>query len=245
MYEYVKAIPQKPLPDPTKFIRREGEPERHAVKRKNADIQAEYNAMTGVALYMLLMSFSQNGVNKLCNYYEHLQMRDPDGESEVSEGFDEALTYFEDHFNKCHDRAALVKTWLPAQYTGPPTFLDQLIYDRALSLSKIAARKELTNEMSSPDECEKLYEEALWCLYALQDDLLQKDNPYIEEDRETISTWIKRTKLRLVRCRVRMGMNERDRLRDANADVNLSDVPRDPPPWEVPVLEQRPPSSQR
>lgn len=54
--------------------------------------------------------------------------------------------------------------------------------------SKMAARKELTNEMSSPDECEKLYEEALWCLYALQDDLLQKDNPYIEEDRETIST---------------------------------------------------------
>ena len=52
----------------------------------------------------------------------------------------------------------------------------------------MAARKELTNEMSTPDECEKLYEEALWCLYALQDDLLQKDNPYIDEDRETIST---------------------------------------------------------
>ncbi|KAH9834861.1 kinase-like protein [Rhodofomes roseus] len=245
MYGYVKAIPQKPLPDPTKFIRREGEPERHAVKRKNADIQAEYNAMTCVALYMLLMSFSQNGVNKLCHYYEHLQMRDPDGDTEVSEGFDEALTYFEDHFNKCHDRAALVKTWLPAQYTGPPTFLDQLIYDRALSLSKIAARKELTNEMASPDECEKLYEEALWCLYALQDDLLQKDNPYIEEDRETISTWIKRTKLRLVRCRVRMGMNERDRLRDANADVNLSDVPREPPPWEVSVLDRQATASPR
>ncbi|KAI0733248.1 kinase-like protein [Fomitopsis betulina] len=245
MYEYVKAIPQKPLPDPTKFTRREGEPERHAAKRKHADIQAEYNAMTCVALYMLLMSFSQNGVNKLCNYYEHLQMRDPDGESEVSEGFDEALVYFEDHFNKCHDRAALVKTWLPAQYTGPPTFLDQLIYDRALSLSKMAARKELTNEMSSPDECEKLYEEALWCLYALQDDLLQKDNPYIKEDRDTISTWIKRTKLRLVRCRVRMGMNDRDRLRDANADVNLSDVPRDPPPWDVPILSLPTPAPPR
>ena len=47
------------------------------------------------------------------------------------------MIYFEDHFNKCHDRAALVKTWLPAQYTGPPTFLDQLIYDRALSLVSI------------------------------------------------------------------------------------------------------------
>lgn len=81
----------EPLPDPAKFTRREGEPERHAAKRKNADIQAEYNAMTCVALYMLLMSFSQNGVNKLCHYYEHLQMRDPDGDSEVSEGFDEGM----------------------------------------------------------------------------------------------------------------------------------------------------------
>lgn len=108
MYEYVKAIPQsehldehcvsncelteeqfvEPLPDPSKFTRREGEPERQAAKRKNADVQAEYNAITCVALYMLLMGFSQNGVTKLVNYYEHLQMRDPEG-GEVSEGFDE------------------------------------------------------------------------------------------------------------------------------------------------------------
>ncbi|OSX57354.1 hypothetical protein POSPLADRAFT_1067833 [Postia placenta MAD-698-R-SB12] len=235
MYEYVKAIPQKPLPDPSKFTRREGEPERQAAKRKNADVQAEYNAITCVALYMLLMGFSQNGVTKLVNYYEHLQMRDPEG-GEVSEGFDEALMWFEDHFAKCHARANLVKTWLPAQYTGPPTFLDQLVYDRALMLSRTAARKELLDQATSPDECEKLYEESLWCLYALQDDLLQKDNPFTEEDRATISTWIKRTKLRLVRCRVRMGMSDRDRLKDARLDKNLDDVQRDPPPWEVPVL---------
>lgn len=50
---------------------------------------------------------------------------------------------------------------------------------------------------------------------------------------------IKRTKLRLVRCRVRMGMSDRDRLRDARLDKNLDDVQRDPPPWEVtPDLEQ-------
>ena len=52
----------------------------------------------------------------------------------------------------------------------------------------MAARKELTNEMSSPDECEKLYEESLWCLYALQDNLLQTGNPFMDEDRETIAT---------------------------------------------------------
>ena len=54
--------------------------------------------------------------------------------------------------------------------------------------SRTAARKELFNEHKSPDECERLYEESLWCLYALQDDLLQKGNPFMEEDRETIAT---------------------------------------------------------
>ena len=79
----------EPLPDPAKFSRREGETDRLAARRKNADIQAEYNAMTCVALYMLLMSFSQKGIDKLRNFNEHLQMRDPEGEWEVSEGFDE------------------------------------------------------------------------------------------------------------------------------------------------------------
>jgi serine/threonine-protein kinase ULK2 len=46
-------------------------------------------------------------------------------------------------------------------------------------------------------------------------------------------TGIKRTKLRLVRCRARMAMNDRERLQDARADQNLVDVTRYPAPWEV------------
>lgn len=46
-------------------------------------------------------------------------------------------------------------------------------------------------------------------------------------------TGIKRTKLRLVRCRARMAMNDRDRLNDARADLNLADVARIPAPWDV------------
>ncbi|THH10496.1 hypothetical protein EW146_g8351 [Bondarzewia mesenterica] len=238
MYEFVKAIPQKPLPDPSKFMPREGEPEKNAQRRRNADFQAEYNAVTCVAIYMLVMSFSQKGIEELRNYQEHMEMRHPDEDFVVSEGFDDALTWFKDHFLKCNDRVALVKTWLPAQYTGPSTWVDELVYNRALTLSRTAARKELLDQHRTPDECEKLYEESLWCLYALQDDLLQKDNPFMEEDRETISTWIKRTKLRLVRCRVRMNMNNRDRLKDARADKNLDDVSRIPAPWDVEALEQ-------
>ncbi|KAG6829718.1 hypothetical protein H0H87_010424 [Tephrocybe sp. NHM501043] len=233
MYEYVKAVPQKPLPDPTKFAQREGEADKHARRRRLQDMEAEYNAVTCVAVYMLLMSFSQKGINKLRNHQEHMKMRHPDGDFIVSEGFDDALAWFKEHFIKCNDRAALVKTWLPVRYDGPKSWLDQLVYDRALVLSRTAARKELLDQATSPDECEKLYEESLWCLYALQDDLLQVGNPFMDEDRETIATWIKRTKLRLVRCRARMTMNDRDRLNDARADQNLADVARIPAPWDV------------
>ncbi|KAK7052996.1 Serine/threonine-protein kinase [Paramarasmius palmivorus] len=232
MYEYVKAVPQKPLADPTKFTKREGEADKLARKRKNADMEAEYNAVTCVAVYMLLMSFSQKGVNVLRNYQEHMKMRHPDGDFVVSEGFDNALTWFKEHFIKCNERASLVKTWLPTQYDGAKSWLDQLVYDRALLLSRTAARKELLDQASTPDECEKLYEESLWCLYALQDDLLQTGNPFMDEDRATIATWIKRTKLRLYRCRARMAMNDRDRLNDARADVNLVDAARVPAPWD-------------
>jgi len=123
----------------------------------------------------------------------------------ISLNFFLALNWFKDHFLKCNDRAELVRTWLPVSYDGPKSWLDQLVYDRALLLvsltfskhvwtyfnfiqSRTAARKELLDQMSTPDECEKLYEESLWCLYALQDDLLQSGNPFMDEDRETIAT---------------------------------------------------------
>ena len=76
-----------------KFAKREGETEEQAEKRKNDSIDAEYNAVTCIALYLLLMIFSQKGIDKLRSYHEHMQMRDPDGEYEVSEGFDEGLSH--------------------------------------------------------------------------------------------------------------------------------------------------------
>lgn len=53
---------------------------------------------------------------------------------------------------------------------------------------------------------------------------------------------IKRTKLRLVRCNARMGMNDRDRLNDARADQNLADVARIPAPWDAKPLDQQQPT---
>lgn len=45
--------------------------------------------MTCVALYMLLMSFSQKGIDKLADFQEHMKMKHPDGKFVVSEGFDD------------------------------------------------------------------------------------------------------------------------------------------------------------
>lgn len=96
------------------------------------------------------MSFSQKGIDKLRNFQEHLKMRHPDGDFVVSDGFEMgsflvflpalfylfllALNWFKDHFLKCNDRAELVRTWLPVSYDGPKSWLDQLVYDRALLL---------------------------------------------------------------------------------------------------------------
>jgi hypothetical protein len=59
------------------------------MRRKNADVEAEYNAVTCVAVYMQLMTFSQKGIDKLRNHQEHIKMRNPEGEFLPSEGFDD------------------------------------------------------------------------------------------------------------------------------------------------------------
>ncbi len=113
MYEFVKSVPQsalhmpltavadfynglwlEPLPDPNKFTPREGENEKLAARRRNADVQAEYNAVTCVATYMLVMQFAQKGIDELRKYQEHMEMRHPEGDFVLSEGFDEGASSF-------------------------------------------------------------------------------------------------------------------------------------------------------
>lgn len=77
------------MPDPSKFVPREGENEKHAARRRNADVQAEYNAVTCVAIYMLVMLFSQKGIDELRKYQEHIEMCHPEGDFVLSDGFDE------------------------------------------------------------------------------------------------------------------------------------------------------------
>ncbi|KAH9980246.1 hypothetical protein BGW80DRAFT_1454748 [Lactifluus volemus] len=49
----VGEVDPKPLPDPSKFAPHEGENEKVAAQRRNADVQAKYNAVSCVAIFML------------------------------------------------------------------------------------------------------------------------------------------------------------------------------------------------
>lgn len=43
---------------------------------------------------MLLMSFSQKGIDELRRHQEHMLMRHPDGDYVVSEGFDDGKYFY-------------------------------------------------------------------------------------------------------------------------------------------------------
>ncbi|CCA75829.1 hypothetical protein PIIN_09817 [Serendipita indica DSM 11827] len=118
--------------------------------------------------------------------------------------------------------------------------MDQVLFERALALSRNAARKEILDQ--NPWDCEVMYQDALWLLYTVRDDLEAPSNAYMEEDRSTIDTWITRTKLRHHRCKERAAMPDPARRKDAQADQNLDDVNRFPPPWDLQPLPSPSPS---
>jgi serine/threonine-protein kinase ULK2 len=119
-----------------------------------------------------------------------------------------ALSWFKERFVKCHERTTLVKTWLPLNCVlGDPDQIRHGLYDRALFLvsialyfisntdldtstqSSVAARRELFEDSYDPKECEKYYEESLWCLYTLADDLMpRRMSPTTDDDDDLVST---------------------------------------------------------
>jgi hypothetical protein len=88
------------------------------------------------------------------------------------------------------DRILYLKTLLPQKFDPEGQNARTLIYNRGVELvsnphilssisthrqqSRAAARKELLDQMLTDNECEKLYEDALWCLYTVRDDIGQQ-----------------------------------------------------------------------
>lgn len=63
------------------------------MRKKKREVEAEFNAITCVEVYLTLMAFSQKGIDQLRMYSEQTRTHDPNGEFEVSQGFNDG-TFF-------------------------------------------------------------------------------------------------------------------------------------------------------
>ncbi|KAF8752365.1 hypothetical protein RHS01_07834 [Rhizoctonia solani] len=194
-YTLVDARPSKPIADPARFARAVGETAKGAETRRKHEVEVEMAAVTAIGLYMAVMSFATGAIV--------IARRFLDGRegAEVSAGFDEAQKWFRDAFHRSTERVSILKHWLPRDHVMPQMWIDRVIYDHALTLMRGAASRELLEDYST---CERDYEDALWLLYAIYDDIMQEGNPYKDQDRVTIGRFIKSTKDRLVRVQKRI-----------------------------------------
>ncbi|QRV98918.1 unc51-like kinase [Ceratobasidium sp. AG-Ba] len=195
-YEFVAGRPHKPIADPARFVRNEGETAKVADARRKQEAEVEVAAVQAIALYMAVMSFATGAIVIARRFLD-----EKEDVGDVSAGFDEAQKWFRDTFHRSTERVSIVKHWLPRDHVMPQMWIDRVIYDHALALMRGAASRELLEDYST---CERDYETALWLLYAIHDEIMQEGNPYKDQDRQTIGRFIKSTKDRLVRVQRRM-----------------------------------------
>lgn len=110
------------------------------MKRRNADLDVQMAAINCASLYVLVMTFAQNGLQELKEYMDALdRIEEQSGVGiGVSEGYDIALDSFATLFEGCNEKARTLRSWLPdgggAVSEMQLKYLDQLLFERALSL---------------------------------------------------------------------------------------------------------------
>ena len=110
------------------------------MKRHKADIEVQKAAINCASLYVLVMTFAQDGLNRLKDYMDTLDC--VEGQSgtgvDVSEGYDIAVDWFATLFEGCNEKVRIVRSWLPDGGGSVSEMhlkhLDQLLFERALLL---------------------------------------------------------------------------------------------------------------
>ena len=110
------------------------------MRRHNTDIEVQEAAITCASLYVLVMTFAQDALNRLKDYMDALDRveEQPGAGVGVSEGYDTAVDWFASLFEGCNEKARTVRSWLPDGCGGVSEMhlkhLDQLLFERALLL---------------------------------------------------------------------------------------------------------------
>ncbi|QEU59591.1 Atg1 [Kluyveromyces lactis] len=105
------------------------------------------------------------------------------------------VQWIRDRFNECLDKAEFLRLKLHAINTSPNSqwsdddtiiFVEKLIYDRALDISRNAARMEM--ESGNYNTCELAYATSLWMLEILLDENFQFNEVYDDEYASNITS---------------------------------------------------------
>ncbi|KAG0667800.1 Serine/threonine-protein kinase ulk2 [Maudiozyma exigua] len=129
------------------------------------------------------------------------------------------VQWIRERFNECLTKAEYIKVKLVENDLNDHTediFLEKLLYDRALEISKNAAKMELTG--TNLNSCELSYATALWMLEVIiDDDTLQSENEepiqggiessLAEDDRIIIKKYIESISGRLKALRSKFNIN--------------------------------------
>ncbi|KAG9127580.1 Serine/threonine-protein kinase [Ceratobasidium sp. 392] len=136
-YALVAGRPHKPISDPARFVRGEGETAKVAEARRKQEVEVEVSAVQAISLYMAVMSFATGAIVVARRFLDDKVGRGEDV-ADVSTGFDEAQKWFRDTFHRSTERVSIVKHWLPRDHVMPQMWIDRVIYDYALSLVRIS-----------------------------------------------------------------------------------------------------------
>ena len=148
-------------------------------------------AQQAVVLYVKTLSLLSKAMDQAKNWWK------PETETPASAKLIDTVQWVREKFNECLEKAERVQNIakdIPSTVTA-----EKLIFDRAMELSKDAARNELNNE--DLDGCQLSYGTAIWMLEAL----LEPDKETLdEEDTDTVRNILESLSRRLGAVRAKM-----------------------------------------
>lgn len=130
-------------------------------------------------LYLKSLAFLQHGVEMAKQYWD-LKL----GTTGTSADLNETIQWFRNRFNDCFDKAEWAKGRCGDDIPESASYVEKLVYDKAIEISRAAAVNELVGEDLVASEVG--YENALWMLLAVIDPILHDGIDIGDTDRSMI-----------------------------------------------------------
>ncbi|CEP19209.1 hypothetical protein [Parasitella parasitica] len=157
------------------------------------------------ALFLKALALIEVGLSVAQQYWSSdlIDVEDEEERKIVASRLYDAVQWMREKFNESLERAESVDTDLNASASlNNSAFVDKLLYDRALEMSRAAAVHELVGENIT--ECEQDYQTAIWMLEAIYQVRPKGEMTIDENDRLIINKFINSIRHRITVLRKKM-----------------------------------------